>query len=73
MRELREAERLSPKDPKMHWQLGRLYLTLGRTAEAKAELEKTRSLQDAADQSVVEKLHPAQSTPPGTNAGVDTK
>jgi tetratricopeptide (TPR) repeat protein len=73
VRELREAERLSPKDPKIHWQLGRLYQTLGRTAEAKAELDKSRNLQDAADQSVVEKLRPAQSTPPGTNAGVDTK
>jgi tetratricopeptide (TPR) repeat protein len=73
VRELREAERLSPKDPKIHWQLGRLYQTLGRTAEAKAELDRTRNLQDAADQSVVEKLHPAQSASQGTNSVVDTK
>ncbi len=62
-RELEEAERLSPGDAKVHWQVGRFYQTLGRTVEAKAEFAKTRTLQQAADQPLAEKLRPVQTKP----------
>ena len=60
LRELLEAAKLSPQDQNVHWRLGRFYQSIGKKLEAKAEFDKTRSLQKAADQSVFEKLHQAQ-------------
>lgn len=60
MRELKIAERLNPEDQAVHWRLARFYKAMGRNSEAKLEFEKTRSLQKAADQSVLNKLHQAQ-------------
>ena len=60
LRELLAAAKLSPNDQNVHWRLGRFYQSIGKKAEAKAEFDKTRNLQKAADQSVFEKLHQAQ-------------
>lgn len=60
LRELKIAERLKPGDQNVHWRLARLYQSEGRKAEAKAEFDKTRSLQKASDESVFSKLHAAQ-------------
>lgn len=58
LRELKIAEKLAPNDVDVHWRLGRFYKAAGKKAEAKAEFEKTRSLQKASDDSVFSKLHP---------------
>jgi tetratricopeptide (TPR) repeat protein len=60
LRELKIAERLNPSDQNVHWRLARLYQSEGRKVEAKAEFDKTRSLQKASDESVFNKLHQAQ-------------
>ena len=60
LRELKIAEELSPNDKNVHWRLGRFYQTTGRKDEAKIEFDKTRSLQKAADDAVVDKMGGAQ-------------
>ena len=61
LRELKNAELLDPGDQAVHFRLGRFYKSLGKTGEANAEFEKTRRLQKAADQSVLNKLQPTDS------------
>jgi len=60
LRELKIAERLNSNDQNVHWRLGRFYKSIGKNAESKAEFDKTRNLQKAADQSVFAQLHQAQ-------------
>jgi tetratricopeptide (TPR) repeat protein len=60
LHELKIAERLNPEDQAVHWRLARFYKTMGRSAEAKAEFDRTKSLQKEADRSVFNKLHQAQ-------------
>lgn len=71
--ELKIAEKLGPADSQVHWHLGRLYQAMGRREEARAEFEKTRNLQNAAEQSVREKMHQVDSGPAGQNAGAQPK
>jgi tetratricopeptide (TPR) repeat protein len=75
LRELKVAERLSPGDQNIHYRLGRFYQSMGRKDEAKAEFDKTRSLQKAADESVFTKLHEAQANgkPPEEAPGAATE
>ena len=44
-----EAVRLDPDQPDSHYQLGRLYQALGKTAEAEKQLHKVRELHEKAD------------------------
>lgn len=60
LRELKIAETLNPADQAVHWRLARFYKAMGKKEEAKMEFDKTRGLQKAADQSVLNKLHQAQ-------------
>jgi len=60
LRELKIAETLNPADQNVHYRLARFYQSIGKKDEAKAEFDKTRGLQKAADQSVFDKLHAAQ-------------
>ena len=60
LREMKEAEKLSPNDQNVHYRLGRLYKSMGMNVEAKAEFDKTRGLQKASDQTIFDKLHEAQ-------------
>lgn len=71
LRELKAAEQLNPNDQAVHWRLGRFYKSLGKNQEAQAEFAKTRSLQKAADQTVMQQLHHAQEAgkPTGGSAG----
>ena len=64
VRELKAAAALTADDPNIHWRLGRLYQAAGMKAEAKVEFDKTRSLQKASDDSVFNRLHPAQAGSP---------
>jgi len=60
LREMKIAEEQTPNDKDVHWRLGRFYQEAGGKAEAKAEFDKTRNLQKAADESVFKKLKDAQ-------------
>jgi tetratricopeptide (TPR) repeat protein len=60
LRELKTAEKLSPNDQNVHWRLARFYQAVGKKDLAKAEFDKTRSLQKAADETIFNKLHQAQ-------------
>jgi tetratricopeptide (TPR) repeat protein len=50
------AEHLAPTDVQVHWRLARLYQSMGKHAEAQAEFAQTKSLTQAADKTVMEKL-----------------
>jgi tetratricopeptide (TPR) repeat protein len=56
LREMKIAEEQTPDDQNVHWRLARYYKEAGKAAEAKAEFDKTRSLQKAAGESVYKKL-----------------
>jgi tetratricopeptide (TPR) repeat protein len=60
LRELKLAARLQPNDVNVHWQLGKLYMAMGRRVDAKAEFAKTKSLNEASLNTVVQELHAAQ-------------
>jgi tetratricopeptide (TPR) repeat protein len=56
LREMQEAARLAPEDVNVHWRLGRLYQSMGKKGEAKAELEKARSITRTADNALIDKM-----------------
>jgi tetratricopeptide (TPR) repeat protein len=56
LRELTAAARLIPDDVNVHWRLGRLYRTLGKKEEAKAEFDKASKLNKAADEDLYKKI-----------------
>ncbi|HEX3893307.1 MAG TPA: tetratricopeptide repeat protein [Terracidiphilus sp.] len=60
LREMKIAEEQNPSDQKVHWRMGRFYQEEGKKAEAKAEFDKTRTLQKTFDESVFKKLKDAQ-------------
>jgi tetratricopeptide (TPR) repeat protein len=73
LRELQTAERLSPDDPSIHYRLGRFYKTTDRIAEAKAEFDITRNLQQAKAQSFQEQMRQVEPMPDGQNADIGPK
>jgi len=60
VRELTLAAGLHPEDASVHWKLARLYQAMGKTREARAEIEKTRNLHRAEDATVFHQLSEAQ-------------
>jgi tetratricopeptide (TPR) repeat protein len=60
LREMKIAEEQTPNDQNVHWRLGRFYQEVGKRVEAKAEFDKTRSLQKTSDETVFKKLNDAQ-------------
>jgi tetratricopeptide (TPR) repeat protein len=71
VKEFQQAIRLAPNDVNAHYRLARLYRTMGRTAEANVEFEKSRSLNKAADEhllKVMSKIPSAQAAPPQSGA-----
>ncbi len=67
LRELETAARLKPDEVNVHWRLGRLYRTMGRKEEAKAEFDKASKLNKAADEDLYKKLangHPRPAPQP---------
>jgi tetratricopeptide (TPR) repeat protein len=60
LREFKIAAKLNPDDVNVHWRLARFYQAAGDKVLAKAEFEKTRSLQKAADETIFTKLKAAQ-------------
>jgi tetratricopeptide (TPR) repeat protein len=72
MRQLKAAAKLAPNDVDVHWRLGRLYRAMGNKNDAKVELDKAKSITQAADTALINKMspHPAQvQTPPAVPAG----
>ena len=57
VRELKIAEKLTPGDVHVHYRLARLYQAAGKKDEAKAEFDKTRNIDKAANATVFNKLH----------------
>jgi len=60
VKEFKAAIKLSPNDQDPHWRLARLYQAMGKHEEAKAEFEKTKTLHQAEQESIVSKLKAAQ-------------
>ena len=56
LRELTVAAKLIPEDVNVHWRLGRLYRSMGKIDEAKAEFAKASSLNKAADEALFNKI-----------------
>lgn len=72
LRDLTMAAKLAPNDVNVHWRLGRLYRTLGKKEEAKAEFDKASTLNKQADEDLFKKIangnarHAQEKTPPAT-------
>jgi tetratricopeptide (TPR) repeat protein len=64
LRELTLAEKLNPNDVNVHWRLGRLYRTMGRKDEAKAEFDKASTLNKAADEDLYKKISSGRAKQP---------
>jgi tetratricopeptide (TPR) repeat protein len=63
LRELEVAARLAPNDVDVHWRLGRLYKEIGDPQKAKAEFDKVKTINAAADTTLISKM-PGPSAPP---------
>jgi tetratricopeptide (TPR) repeat protein len=64
LREFTLAEKLNPQDVNVHWRLGRLYRSMGKKEEAKAELDKASNLNKAVDEELYKKISGAHPRPP---------
>lgn len=64
--EFKTAIRLKPDDVNAHYRLGRLYRAMGRNADAKAEFDKSKKLNEAADEGLIKVMSrvPQAATPP---------
>jgi tetratricopeptide (TPR) repeat protein len=67
LREFKTAVRLAPAEVQPHWRLARLYQSMGDHAQAQAEFAKTKSLTQAADKTVMEKLRASHSQDASAN------
>ena len=63
LQQLLIARRLNPGDADVHWRLARLYQSMGKKEEAKAEFDRTRDLHKPDKKTIIEQLH---DTPAGT-------
>ena len=63
LREMKLAEKIAPDDVNVHWRLGRLYRSMGNRQAAAAELEKARTLTQAADTKLLDKMNPGLQKP----------
>ena len=68
LRELTLAAKLNPDDVNVHWRLGRLYRTMGKKDEAKAEFDKASSLNKAVDEALYKKISGGNARPPQSSA-----
>jgi len=64
LHELLLAEKLKSDDVNVHWRLGRLYRSMGRKVESKAEFDKASTLNKAADEALNKKISGAHPRPP---------
>jgi tetratricopeptide (TPR) repeat protein len=66
LRELETAAKIAPNDVDVHWRLGRLYKATGNPQQAKAEFDKAKSITEAADTALVNKMTPPSATLPSS-------
>jgi Flp pilus assembly protein TadD len=71
LRELTLAEKLNPNEVNVHWRLGRLYRTMGKKDEAKAEFDKASTLNKAADEDLYKKISNGRAKPPQSEPAPD--
>jgi tetratricopeptide (TPR) repeat protein len=64
LHELEAARKLQDNDVNVHWRLARLYRTMGRKDEAKAEFDKASKLNKAADEDLYRKIANGKEHPP---------
>lgn len=64
LRELETAAKLKPDEVNVHWRLARLYRTMGRTEDARAEFDKASKLNKQADESLYQKIANGRTHPP---------
>jgi predicted RNA polymerase sigma factor len=55
---------MMPDDVNVHWRLARLYRTMGKKEEAKAEFDKASNLTKQADDSLFKKIEEGNAHPP---------
>lgn len=60
LQQLTLAAKLAPSDVNVHWRLGKLYMAMGKRDEARAEFAKTKSLNEANQNTIFTELHAAQ-------------
>lgn len=68
LREFITAARLAPNDVNVHWQLGRLYRAMGNVKAADAEFNRTKSMTQAADTALIDKMSPHTGPAPASDA-----
>ena len=56
LRELKTVIALKPDDVSAHWRLGLLYQSMGKTVEAKTEFDKSKRLNETADEDLIKVL-----------------
>ena len=64
LRELTLAEKMIPEDVNVHWRLARLYRTMGKKEEAKAEFDKASNLTKDTDDALFKKIANGSKNPP---------
>jgi tetratricopeptide (TPR) repeat protein len=64
LRELEAAAKLNANEVNVHWRLARLYRTMGRKDDAKAEFDKASKLNKAADEDLYRKMENGRQRPP---------
>jgi tetratricopeptide (TPR) repeat protein len=62
--QFKAAEEKTPDDVNVHWRLARLYRTMGRKDESKAEFDKASRLNQKADDSLFDKIQNGRAHPP---------
>jgi tetratricopeptide (TPR) repeat protein len=70
--ELKQAAKLRPDDANVHFRLARLYKAMGKNEEAKAEFDTTSELHKAANATVFDELHKAQTKGKPTDGSSET-
>jgi tetratricopeptide (TPR) repeat protein len=73
LRELKAAEALKPKDVNVHWRLGRLYKSMGKTLEARDEYSRAESINKAADDALLDVINNDPSSRKAPTAAPTTK
>jgi tetratricopeptide (TPR) repeat protein len=63
LRELLLAEKLAPEEVNVHWRLAKLYKTMGKREESKAEFDKAAKLNKAADDDLYKKIENGRNQP----------
>jgi tetratricopeptide (TPR) repeat protein len=63
LKELTMAVKLAPGDVNAHWRLARLYRTMGKKDEARAEFDKASTLNKAADDDLYKRIANAHQKP----------